>query len=69
LDVELRKMAKTLSISSEAVDTEHFFTRRQDLRDFFAGKKRYLMESFYRQMRKKHDILMDGDKPLGGRWN
>jgi deoxyribodipyrimidine photolyase-related protein len=40
LDVELRKMAKTLSISSEAVDTEHFFTRRQDLRDFFAGKKR-----------------------------
>jgi len=69
LDVELRKLTKSLSVSWDAVDTEHFVTRRQDFQDFFAGKKRYLMESFYRQMRKKHDILMDGDKPLGGRWN
>ncbi len=69
LDVELRKLAKSLSVSSEAVDTEHFVTRREDFKDFFAEKKRYLMESFYRQMRKKHDILMDGDKPQGGRWN
>ncbi|MGD9053888.1 MAG: cryptochrome/photolyase family protein, partial [Desulfobacterales bacterium] len=69
LDVELRKLAKSLSISWEAVDTEHFLTRREDFKDFFTGKKRYLMESFYRQMRHKHDILMDGDKPQGGRWN
>jgi len=69
LDIELRKIAKTLSVSWEAVDTEHFLTRRQELQDFFDGKKRFLMESFYRWMRKKHDILMDGDKPLGGRWN
>ena len=27
------------------------------------------MESFYRKMRKRFDILMDGDEPLGGRWN
>ena len=69
LDVELRKLAKSLPVSGKAVDTEHFLTRRHDLKDFFDGKKRYLMESFYRQMRKKHDILMDGDKPLDGRWN
>jgi deoxyribodipyrimidine photolyase-related protein len=69
LDVELRKLAKTLAVSCEAVDSKHFLTRRQDFKDFFAGKKRYLMESFYRQMRKKHNILMDGDKPQGGRWN
>ena len=69
LDVDLRKVVKTLPISWEAADTEHFLTRRQDFQDFFTGKKRYLMESFYRQMRKKHDILMDGDKPRGGRWN
>ncbi|MGD9172538.1 MAG: cryptochrome/photolyase family protein [Desulfobacterales bacterium] len=69
LDVELRKLVKSLSVPGEAVDTEHFLTRRQDFKNFFAGKKRYLMESFYRQMRKRHDILMDGDKPQGGRWN
>ena len=27
------------------------------------------MESFYRNMRKKHDVLMDNDKPLNGKWN
>lgn len=69
LDIELRKLAKTLSLPWGAVDTEHFLSRRQDLQDFFTGKKRYLMESFYRRMRRRHDILMDGDRPLGGRWN
>ena len=69
LDITLREMVENLPVSWEAIDTEHFLTRRQDFKEFFAGKKRFLMESFYRQMRKKHDILMDGDKPLGGRWN
>ena len=27
------------------------------------------MESFYRQMRRRHDILMDNGKPAGGKWN
>jgi deoxyribodipyrimidine photolyase-related protein len=27
------------------------------------------MEEFYRNMRKKFSILMDGDKPIGGKWN
>lgn len=69
LDVELRGLAEKLAVSWEAFDTEHFLTGRQDFADFFAGKKRYLMESFYRRMRKKYDILMDGERPLGGRWN
>ena len=69
LDLQLRKFTRNLSVAWAAVDTEHFFTRRLDLQEFFAGKKRYLMETFYRRMRKKHAILMDGDRPLGGRWN
>ena len=28
------------------------------------------METFYRQMRKRHRVLIDGaDKPAGGQWN
>ena len=27
------------------------------------------MESFYRQMRRRHDVLMDNGKPAGGKWN
>jgi len=69
LDAQLRALVQTLPIRSQPVDSEHFLTERQDLADFFHGKKRYLMESFYRWMRKQHDILMDHNNPVGGKWN
>jgi deoxyribodipyrimidine photolyase-related protein len=69
LDIQLREFVETLSVPWQAADTQHFLTERMELKEFFAGKKRYLMESFYRWMRKRHDILMDKDKPLGGQWN
>ncbi|MBU2979556.1 cryptochrome/photolyase family protein [Alteromonas sp. C1M14] len=33
------------------------------------GRKQLRMEFFYRQMRRKHHVLMDGDNPQGGKWN
>ena len=69
LDVKLKNLAKKLQVHVVAADTEHFLTERQELKDFFAGKKRYLMESFYRSMRKRYDILMEEGKPFGGNWN
>jgi len=69
LDIQLKKLCESITISSNAVDSEHFFSCRNELGDFFEGKKTYLMESFYRHMRKKHAVLMEGDKPLTGKWN
>jgi deoxyribodipyrimidine photolyase-related protein len=69
LDRQLSKFCKNLDIPTEAYDTEHFLTQRNSLEDFFAGKKTYVMENFYRMMRKKYKILMDGDQPVGGQWN
>jgi len=69
LDEQLKNLAKKLPLDVSAIDTEHFMTERQELKDFFAGQKRYLMESFYRSMRKRYDILMEKDKPCGGQWN
>jgi deoxyribodipyrimidine photolyase-related protein len=69
VDLDLKNLCKSILISSSVVDSEHFFTTRSELGDFFEGKKIYLMESFYRAMRKKHNILMEGDKPLTGQWN
>ncbi len=65
LDQQLSKFCEKVDISSQAYDTEHFYTKREELADFFKGKKQLLMESFYRHMRKKHDVLMDGDEPEG----
>jgi deoxyribodipyrimidine photolyase-related protein len=69
VDLDLKNLCKTISISNAVVDSEHFFTTRNELGDFFEGKKMYLMESFYRAMRKKHNVMMDGNKPLTGQWN
>jgi deoxyribodipyrimidine photolyase-related protein len=69
LDQQFKKMCEALSITFSACDTEHFMSSRGELGAFFEGKKTFLMESFYHMMRKKHHVLMDGDKPLTGKWN
>ena len=69
LDIQLQSLAESLTIPWKVEDTQHFLTERRELGEFFAGKKRYLMESFYRWMRKRYDILMENGKPYGGKWN
>lgn len=70
LDQQLNVFCNEISILSEAVDTQHFYTTRQELSNFFHGRKQVIMEYFYRYMRKKHDILMVNAKdPEGGKWN
>lgn len=70
LDEALRTFCVSLEITSKAVDSEHFFTSRTDLAELFKGKKAYLMETFYREMRRRHDVLMEADgQPLTGQWN
>lgn len=70
VDEQLKQFVKKLNIPVTVYDTEHFYSTRNELKDLFAGKKMYLMETFYRHMRKKHNVLIvDGDKPLNGKWN
>lgn len=71
LDQQLKSLCQALPIESEAFDSEHFYTSRHEMQAFFEGKKakQWLMESFYRSMRKKEQLLMDGDQPQGGKWN
>ncbi|MBU3661482.1 MAG: cryptochrome/photolyase family protein [Flavobacteriales bacterium] len=69
LDQLLKEFCASLSIPFKMVSSEHFLSERDFLADFFKGKKTYLMESFYRQMRKNHSILMEGANPVGGKWN
>ncbi|WP_395053406.1 cryptochrome/photolyase family protein [Flavobacterium sp.] len=69
LDEQLKSICKNIKIESEVFDTEHFYTTRYELKDFFEAKKMLLMENFYRMMRKKHEVLMRGSQPVGDQWN
>lgn len=69
LDQQIKSFCKNLPIDSTVFSSEHFYTEREDLETFFKGKKQFLMENFYRNMRKKHQILMIDKQPEGGKWN
>jgi deoxyribodipyrimidine photolyase-related protein len=70
LEKQLAGFCRHLDIPSEMCSSEHFFTSRSYLKNYFQGKKQYLMESFYRDMRRKNTILMQDDKtPEGNLWN
>lgn len=47
----------------------HFMCTREAFADWSGDHKSLRMEFFYRQMRREHGVLMDGDKPVGGQWN
>ncbi len=57
------------SVEVRECDSEHFLLARDELEDYVERGKHNRMETFYRKLRKRFDILMDGDKPEGGEWN
>ena len=70
LDAQLAAYAAGLAIDSACVDSEHFYTGRDQLARFFDGQRQWRMERFCRQLRQRHQVLLDeAGKPLGGRWN
>lgn len=47
----------------------HFLCTREDFARWAGDAKSLRMEHFYRRMRRRHGVLVDGDAPRGGRWN
>jgi deoxyribodipyrimidine photolyase-related protein len=69
VDEELKSLSKN-RLPVIVSDSEHFLTTRDELKNLFEGKKMYLMETFYRKMRVKHQVLVDSaNQPVGGKWN
>lgn len=67
---QMQNFVQACDVPITSVSSEHFYTDKTDLEKFFAGKKKYLMEHFYRYMRKRFQILVDADdEPVGGKWN
>jgi deoxyribodipyrimidine photolyase-related protein len=47
----------------------HFLWSGEEFVTWTKSRKRMLMEDFYRAGRKRFNILMEGQKPIGGQWN
>jgi deoxyribodipyrimidine photolyase-related protein len=48
---------------------DRFIGSRDEFSAWAEGRKRFVMEDFYRIMRRKTGVLMDGANPAGGAWN
>ncbi len=48
---------------------DRFVCSLEEFTRWAEGRKELRMEYFYREMRRKTGLLMDGDKPEGGKWN
>ncbi|MFN4241197.1 MAG: cryptochrome/photolyase family protein [Erythrobacter cryptus] len=46
-----------------------FIARRAEFARFAEGRRHLTMEHFYRAMRRKTGLLMEGARPVGGQWN
>ncbi len=72
---DIARVAQDASVPLRTLDDTHFLCSRADFTRW-AGKygkaagASLRMEFFYREMRRKHRVLLDGDgEPEGGRWN
>ncbi len=61
--------ASSLGIAVDVLDDDRFVASRAEFETWAKGRKQLRMEYFYRDMRRKTGLLMDGDEPVGGQWN
>jgi deoxyribodipyrimidine photolyase-related protein len=65
----IKSWSDRFELPVDILNDERFLCSRADFSDWAAGRKRFRMEHFYRVMRRKTGLLMDGDEPAGGKWN
>lgn len=66
---ELLSLENELNIAIEIREDHRFLCTPAEFANWAKDRKQLRMEYFYREMRKKHHILMDGKDPIGNQWN
>jgi deoxyribodipyrimidine photolyase-related protein len=69
LEQDLIALCKEKNVPLVIRDDTHFMCSKADFKHYAQGKKELRMEFFYRQMRTKYNVLMNGKEPVGGEWN
>ncbi len=69
LQQQLSRLSLGSGVTINRFESEHFMLPFDELESYFTPGKAVRMEAFYRKMRKRFDILMEGDQPAGGQWN
>lgn len=68
LEQKLEAGAKAAGVKLQVVESPGFICSREEIRSHFQDTSHFHQTSFYIQQRKARGILLEGDKPQGGRW-
>ena len=65
----LRGVATQHQMPLDLRDDTHFFSTVREFEAHAKDRKQLRLEYWYRELRRKHGILMEGKEPVGGQWN
>ncbi len=68
-DWRLHQMLVDLPLDVTLLPDDRFIASHADFAQWADGRKQLRMEWFYRDMRRKTGLMMEGDQPAGGQWN
>ncbi len=64
-----RQWAESLDLEVSLFEDSRFLCEAAQFCAWATGRKSFVMEHFYRDMRRRTGLLMEGDQPAGGKWN
>ena len=65
----MRSWQSTLDVAVELREDDRFLCSLDKFKKWADGRRQLRMDFFYRDMRRNHNVLMDGGEPVGGKWN
>ena len=65
--VTARQLVESLDV--DVIRSDQFLCHPDEYLEFMSTRKSFKMEDFYRWQRRRLAVLMDGDEPVGGKWN
>ena len=65
----LIELLENTPLKVSIIEDDRFIASHAEFENWAHDKKALRMEFFYREMRRKTGLLMDSDKPTGGKWN
>jgi deoxyribodipyrimidine photolyase-related protein len=69
LDRDLRRVCRRAGAPLTVATTPNFLTTREQIAETFDGRTQPRMQHFYERQRRRLGLLMDGERPTGGRWS
>lgn len=66
---DMKSWSDAFNLTVEILPDDRFIATHHEFENWAEDRKQLRMEYFYRDMRRKTNLLMDGEQPEGGKWN